>query len=370
MLKNLSRELDSLGYKISLVVESNLSDLRFFKKMTWIERQYHIKINTAIVNVCHNRQLKKQQLLLNFSPRHLGGMLAAALDIPCVTRISSQPRWWHYPLPNHKELAEKLIHSLSILSDQLISISSAIRSNLLDCYKVSSKRIPEGCDAAEFMPSEILRKRFRKRYNIKDNTTAIGVLANFNPQKRHDVVLEALKNFHKKQKKYLCFFMGTSYWPEMIANEKHLKEVVASYGLKNHVLFTGFLKNVAEAINGMDLMLFPFEDEGFGLSLIESMACEKPVIAADSGAFSEIIKDGSNGILTRYGRAKDLCRALLSVLNEPEKSKRMGEESRKQLLLKYPIQKTAKSYDKHLKHVLTKYSKSKPINTSNFPKMK
>ncbi|MDK0557894.1 glycosyltransferase family 4 protein [Clostridium perfringens] len=68
---------------------------------------------------------------------------------------------------------------------------------------------------------------------------------------------------------------------------------------KNKVTFTGLLMHddIAELLKTMDIMIFPSLGDGFGLSVIEGMACGCPIICSENSGVADLIKDGENGFI-------------------------------------------------------------------------
>jgi glycosyltransferase involved in cell wall biosynthesis len=82
--------------------------------------------------------------------------------------------------------------------------------------------------------------------------------------------------------------------------------------------------------------------ETFGLSIIESFACGKPVIASNLGVMAEIIENGRTGLLFEPGNVDDLVKKILWAKNNPEKMKEMGLNARKEFEEKYTPEKNYK----------------------------
>ncbi|HXV31299.1 MAG TPA: glycosyltransferase family 4 protein, partial [Sinorhizobium sp.] len=77
-----------------------------------------------------------------------------------------------------------------------------------------------------------------------------------------------------------------------LAFETELKERVAKAGLADRLHFVGEHTNIPDWYRALDLFIAPQRWEGFGLTPLEAMATGVPVVAADVGAFSELITDG------------------------------------------------------------------------------
>ncbi len=73
-----------------------------------------------------------------------------------------------------------------------------------------------------------------------------------------------------------------------------------------------------------DLVVLPSRNEGWGLSLMEAMACAKPVVATKVGGIPELVRDGVEGVLVESGDVKGLSDAIVRLLRDPGERARMG----------------------------------------------
>jgi alpha-1,6-mannosyltransferase len=84
--------------------------------------------------------------------------------------------------------------------------------------------------------------------------------------------------------------------------------------VKGRVHFTGFVED-SDLVNfyaGCDLFVFPSFYEGFGLPILEAMACARPVVAARAGAFPEFV-DESVGMLAEPNSARSMAEAIAAL---------------------------------------------------------
>ncbi|MGL5454145.1 MAG: glycosyltransferase family 4 protein [Enterobacterales bacterium] len=95
----------------------------------------------------------------------------------------------------------------------------------------------------------------------------------------------------------------------------YLKRVVTDCGLDNRVEFTGFIDEPNTVKFQQDICLVPSLSEAFGRVTIESMASGMVVIASDSGASKELIKEGVNGFLFTSGSVESLTEVLKKVID-------------------------------------------------------
>ena len=88
--------------------------------------------------------------------------------------------------------------------------------------------------------------------------------------------------------------------------EAELHTLIATRGLGQSVVTTGFVRNVEDYIAAADIFAFPTTDEAFGISLIEAMAAGLAVVATRVGGIKDIVEPETNGLLIEPG---DRCGA-------------------------------------------------------------
>ena len=95
-------------------------------------------------------------------------------------------------------------------------------------------------------------------------------------------------------------------------------------------------ENILKLLQEATCFIFPSElYEGFGLSLLEAMACGKAIIASDLGPRREMIKDGISGLLFKAGNTVDLRSKIDLVLGDRTMRQSMGAVARKTYLERY-----------------------------------
>jgi glycosyltransferase involved in cell wall biosynthesis len=87
-------------------------------------------------------------------------------------------------------------------------------------------------------------------------------------------------------------------------------------------------ERLPEMVRGATIYLMPtIREEGSALSLVEAMACEKPVIASAIGGIPTVIANGEDGILVSPGRVDLLADAIRLLLDDPSLRERLGERA-------------------------------------------
>ncbi len=99
----------------------------------------------------------------------------------------------------------------------------------------------------------------------------------------------------------------------------HAEEMVRELGMDEDVYFLGSQNAVEEIYSIGDLFVIPSENESFGLSALEAMACGVPVISSDAGGLTELVQHGQNGFAAPIGDVNKMAEYALSLLKDEAK---------------------------------------------------
>jgi glycosyltransferase involved in cell wall biosynthesis len=104
----------------------------------------------------------------------------------------------------------------------------------------------------------------------------------------------------------------------------------------------------------MDIFVLPSLNEGLPMTILEAMAASKPVIATRVGAIPSVIKDGENGLLVDPKDSEGLRNAIASLLSDPERRRRMGDQAHAWVGRNYTSEAMALKYREMYEEVLGK----------------
>jgi glycosyltransferase involved in cell wall biosynthesis len=230
----------------------------------------------------------------------------------------------HYFTP-WKRLTFRLAHRLAFRSARLIlAISEATRRDLIRLFAVDRDRIMVTPLAANgrFQPQpEAVVTAVRHQYALPKK-----YLLYFGSNKPHKNLTRLVRAYAqlKRQSPHLVIAGHWDFrYPEAQREAQRL-------GVEKRVLFIGPVKDedLPALYSGATLFIFPSLYEGFGLPVVEAMACGVPVICADVSSLPEVA--GSAACLVDPTDTADLTAAMDGLLADPEQRALMAAQGLQQ----------------------------------------
>src|SRR5262249_30255147 len=124
------------------------------------------------------------------------------------------------------------------------------------------------------------------------------------------------------------------------------------YNIADDVLFVGQIPNIIDYLSIADLLFLPSESESFGLSALEAMACEVPVIATRVGGLPEVVLDGETGVLIELGDTRTMAESAVEILSDERKKREMGARGRAWAVDQFNTEKVIPQYEQLYQRVV------------------
>lgn len=198
-------------------------------------------------------------------------------------------------------------------SKRLITVSHFERNNISNFFKLNETQLQAihngvGPQFSTAISSEKL-ERIKEKYKLPD--TYFLHLANKDPRKNTRAVLKAFCEYLRKTTVYP--------WPKLVLlgyKEADLTEALAALNAEEfykHIVLLGYVAD--EDLPGVyklsELFLFPSLREGFGIPIIEAMACGVPVITSNSSSMPEVAGDAAH--LINPTNVDELMHGMLEI---------------------------------------------------------
>ena len=103
-----------------------------------------------------------------------------------------------------------------------------------------------------------------------------------------------------------------------------LEQQIKHLGLEKHVLLAGFRPDILSLHKAFDIFVMSSVTEGLGTSLLDAMACGRPIVATSAGGIPEVVDDGITGILVAPRDHAAMAAALVRLLKDDGLRARMG----------------------------------------------
>lgn len=201
----------------------------------------------------------------------------------------------------------------------------------LGCPGEKTLVTPNGIDVTRFEGCSAWKDR-------DNDMIHLGAVLRITPIKDVKTLIRAFAFAKQEVPNLKLWILGPVDEDEEYAKECY--ELVELLELKD-VVFTGRV-DVAEYMGRMDMTILTSISEGQPLTILESYAAKKPVIATDVGncrglIYGEGDSFGEAGILTHIMNVEEIAWAITELAKHPKKRERMGECGYRRLMSKYTI---------------------------------
>jgi glycosyltransferase involved in cell wall biosynthesis len=194
-------------------------------------------------------------------------------------------------------------------------------SPYLKKYKHKIEVIPNGVDAGKFKPIKVDK-------SANNLLFFLSLLDEFHRYKGLNYLLRALKIVKKEIHDVKLIIGGEG---ELMSEYQHMANSVC---LNGDVEFHGFIpdENIVEYYNKCNAFVLPSASttqEGFGIVLLEALACGTPVISTEIVGVAEDVKKNNAGVIVPPKDSKALADAIIYILKNEDLAKKMGENGRR-----------------------------------------
>lgn len=204
----------------------------------------------------------------------------------------------------------------------ILADSIATREDLLSLWQIPAEKVTvlySGVNE-QFRPLEDSRKivAVRQKYGLEERPYVLAV-GTVQPRKNYQMLIRAFRPV-AMQLPYNLVFAGGKGWLD-----EEMKSEVERQGLKERVRFTGFVadEDLPALYCGASMLVFPSLYEGFGLPVLEAMACGLPCIISDASSLPEV--GGDAAIQLPPTNETMWAEAMLGLLTDENKQAEMIE---------------------------------------------
>ena len=218
--------------------------------------------------------------------------------------------------------------NLAKKSTKIIAISEIQKRELSKIHKICPEKkievIPLGFDLEKFnVDKDSKRKEFRKKWNLKENEIAIGIIGRLVPIKNHTFFIDSIQEVLKKNELPVrAFIVGDGEEKQNIVNYIKKKNLDFSLDYSPATFqLTSWIKEIDRVNSGMDIICLTSLNEGTPVSLIEAQASGKPIVSIKTGGIENIVLENKTALLSEKNDLHNFSKNLLSLVNDSNKRK-------------------------------------------------
>ena len=281
------------------------------------------------------RVMKRERFTLvhthNPKPSLLGQMAARMAGVPVVVNTIHGFYFHEHMEPRRRKFFITMEKIAAHYSDVIISqnpedIATAIREGICPPEKI--KFLGNGInltlfDRQRFSPEFLIKKR--QTLGLPPDVPVVGFAARLVKEKGLLEFLQSARLVLEKYPKTRFLIIGKT---DIEKSDALKPEVAKDYGIWEACHFVGEREDMPELFPLMDIFALPSYREGFPRVGMEASASSVPAVLTNVRGCREVVQHNRNGLLVPVREIKPLAEAIIELLDNPERAKRMGKEGR------------------------------------------
>lgn len=296
---------------------------------------YSLALATKMVEVARHNQLDVMHVhyaIPNAVSAVLARQIVAPQPLPVVTTLHGTDVTLVGNDPNYLETTRWGI----LESDAVTAVSESLRRTTVEQLGVGKPIdvVPNFIDPARY---EAAKHTLGARRWARPGERLLVHISNFRPVKR---VLDVVEIFQRVRREVPSRLLMVGDGPERGKVEQLCRE----RNICGSITFVGSLPLIEEVLVGADLFLLPSESESFGLSALEALACEVPVICTSAGGLPEVVTEGENGYLCPVGDVDGMAEAAVRLLKDEPLRRAFGEAGRRRAVTVFSQDRIVERY--------------------------
>lgn len=198
--------------------------------------------------------------------------------------------------------------------------------NKLDKVIVLTKADKNCYDSYFDIDSVVLHNPINLKFSNVSNLNNKNILfvGRFNIKvKGIDYLIKIMRKVFEKDKEIKLIMVGDG-------DDKYkIENLIKRNGLENNIILEGTTTDIEKYYLNSDVTVSTSRWEGFGMVIVESMACGVPVVCFDNYGPNEIISDGENGYLISKFNIDEFANKLIKLMNCYKEREKMGKAARR-----------------------------------------
>jgi len=319
-----------------------------------------------------NQSIARMDDLVNFLPFFARLLFLCSRFRPDLIHVNNEPvtnraailagKLLHVPVVCHVRgptNGASLTRRLYRLPDHYIPVSHWVSRNI-GLLGVPASRRTVVYDGIELENLDVGADggAFREAHGIPPDAFAVGLVGLLIPWKGQRLFLDAAHRLVEEIPNLRMLLVGGTP-EECIPYGMELRERVEREGLAESVVFTGHIRDMPAAYNGLDVVVSASTSpEPLGTVVIECMAMGRPLVGPDHGGAAEMADHDRDALLFEHGSAESLAAAVLRLHRSPALRSRLGAAAREKALDMFAVDRHVREVQMVYEHVLASRKKT------------
>jgi glycosyltransferase involved in cell wall biosynthesis len=233
------------------------------------------------------------------------------------TGHSARERWLYYPIDKR----------VLRMFPAVIAVSSDARRELVErgARPESVRVVLNGIDHKAFRRDRSLEPEARQELGLADTDFVVGAVGRVEPQKRFDLLLEAVAALRPRHPHLKLIIAGAG------SRLEELRDHARRLNLGEACQLLGNRTDIARLHHAFNLFVQSSDYEGTPNAVLEAMAFESPVVATSAGGTAEIVRHGIDGVVVPPGDWRPLAAAIEAVLADRDAARTRAASARRRV---------------------------------------
>jgi glycosyltransferase involved in cell wall biosynthesis len=245
----------------------------------------------------------------------------------------------HYGLARRSILLA-IERALTTVTDAVICVSEAERQDLLSAGFGPPERlrlVRHGIDARPYRQAVVDKVAQRAALNVPADASLITTICRLYRPRDFNTLLGGFATVRAESPRAHLLIVGDGPYRQRIESQ------INQLNLAPYVTLAGFRRDIPEILSVSDVFVLSTALwEALGLTILEAMASQVPVVASEVGGIKEAVSHQETGILVPPGQPGALSAALLDLLANEHKAKAMGQKGRQRVEELFTLERMAR----------------------------
>ena len=231
-----------------------------------------------------------------------------------------------FGFPNYSIIHKKVIKYALGKADKVFSTSRIMEIETRKFTKREIVTIPFGIDTERFKPKIVKR-------NFDQDAIVIGTIKTLEIRYGIRYLIEAFAKVKNliPDKNLKLFIVGQG------TLKTSLESLASKLGISFDTVFPGYIKHdlVQDYHNMIDIFCAVSLSESFGVAVLESSACGKPVIVSNVGGLPEVVDNAKTGFIVESKNIDQIADAMIILIKNHNLRNEMGKNGREKVINEY-----------------------------------